>query len=119
MCDRNHAHRSPGRPVVGRDEITPPALPTVFGGASQARIARARPISANGFGRIYGPVAVADDRLALDFETGLPKPGGARLLCSVGERTRTGEVDESDFVGAIGDFGSMPFAQARVDGRIT
>src|ERR1700758_686279 len=95
----NHAYRSARRFLFGRDEIASPTLPSVFGGGSQARIARTPTISAKGFGRIHGPAADADDCLALDSETGLPKPGRARLLCSVGERTGTSEVDESDFIG--------------------
>src|SRR6266704_1445385 len=49
----------------------------------------------------------------------LPKPGRARLLRTVGKRTRGGATDERDLTDSVRDFGSMPSAQTTMDTRAT
>src|SRR6266576_1352710 len=55
----------------------------------------------------------------MELETDLPKPGRARVLRTVGERTRASETNESDFADSVRDSGSMPRAQATMGRRIT
>ncbi len=55
----------------------------------------------------------------MELETDLPKPGRARVLRTVGERTRASETNESDFADSVRDFGSMPRSQATMGRRIT
>src|SRR5207247_5456606 len=52
-------------------------------------------------------------------KTDLPKPGRARLLCTVGKRTRGGATDERDLTDSVRDFGSMPSAQTAMGARAT
>src|SRR5439155_21506967 len=47
------------------------------------------------------------------------KPGRARLLCTVGKRTRGGATDEPDLTDSVRDFGSMPSAQTTMGARAT
>src|SRR5947207_10258656 len=55
--------------------------------------------------------AVADDSFALEFKTGLSKPGRARLLCRMGKRTERSAIDKHAFAGSTRNIGSMPSAQ--------
>src|SRR6266540_2090199 len=55
----------------------------------------------------------------MELKTDLPKPGRARLLCTVGKRTRGGATDERDLTDSIRDFGSMPSAQTAMGARAT
>src|SRR5919198_2804597 len=63
------------------------------------------------------PPAIADDSIAMELKADLSKPGGARLLRSVGERTGGGATDEGDLTDSLRDFGSMPAAQTTMGGR--
>src|SRR5207249_3444854 len=55
----------------------------------------------------------------MELKTDLPKPGRARLLCTVGKRTRGGATDERDLTDSVRDFGSMPSAQTAMGARGT
>src|SRR5882724_11796349 len=55
----------------------------------------------------------------MELKTDLPKPGRARLLCTVGKRTRGGATDERDLTDSVRDFGSMPSAQTAMGARAT
>src|SRR5438034_10489063 len=55
----------------------------------------------------------------MELKTDLSKPGRARLLRSVGKRTRRSKTDESDLTDSVRDFGSMPSAQTTMGGRAT
>src|SRR5437879_4142332 len=55
----------------------------------------------------------------MELKTDLSKPGRARLLCTVGKRTRGGATDERDLTGSVRDFGSMPSAQTAMGARAT
>src|SRR6266446_10145629 len=55
----------------------------------------------------------------MELKTDLPKPGRARLLRTVGERTRGGATDERDLTDSVRDFGSMPSAQTAMGARAT
>src|SRR5438552_5411637 len=55
----------------------------------------------------------------MELKTDLPKPGRARLLRTVGKRTRGGATDESDLTDSERDFGSMPSAQTTMGARAT
>src|SRR4029453_3113616 len=69
--------------------------------------------------RIPEPLANADDSTAMELKGDLPKPGRARVLRNVGERTRGSETNEGDFADSIRDSGSMSRAQATMGRRIT
>src|SRR6266571_2612176 len=53
----------------------------------------------------------------MELKTDLSKPGRARLLRSVGKRTRRSKTDESDLTDSVRDFESMPSAQTTMGGR--
>src|SRR6266404_1075066 len=55
----------------------------------------------------------------MEFEADLSKQGRARLLCTVGKRTRRGATDERDLTDSVPDFGSMPSAQTAMGARAT
>src|SRR5947209_12146882 len=55
----------------------------------------------------------------MELKTDLPKPGRARLLRTVGKRTRGGATDERDLTDSVRDFGSMPSAQTTMGARAT
>src|SRR6266566_3317112 len=55
----------------------------------------------------------------MELKADLSKPGRARLLRSVGKRTRGGAIDESDVPDSVRDFGSMPSAQTTMGARAT
>ncbi len=55
----------------------------------------------------------------MELKGDLPKPGRARVLRNVGERTRGSETNESDFADCVRDSGSMSRAQATMGRRIT
>src|SRR5437016_3208555 len=55
----------------------------------------------------------------MELKTDLSKPGRARLLCTVGKRTRGGATDERDLADSVRDFGSMPSAQTTMGARAT
>src|SRR5215472_18397491 len=55
----------------------------------------------------------------MELKTNLPKPGGTRLLRSMGKRTRGGATDERDLTDAVRDFGSVPSAQTAIGARAT
>src|SRR5439155_6344005 len=119
LCDCNHAHSDARRFLTGGDEFNPAALPAVSDRPSPAQIARARAFPANGSRRLPEPIANADNSLAMELKTDLPKPGRARLLRTVGKRTRGGATDERDLTDSVRDFGSMPSAQTTMGARAT
>src|SRR6266478_8170677 len=119
LCDWNHAHSDAGRSVAGGDEFAPAALPTVPDRPSPPQVARARAFPANGSRRLPEPIANADNSLAMELKADLPKPGRARLLRTVGKRTRGGATDERDLTDSVRDFGSMPSAQTTMGARAT
>src|SRR5206468_10529632 len=55
----------------------------------------------------------------MELKTDLPKPGRARLLRTVGKRTRGGTTDERDLTDSVRDLGSMPSAQTTMGARAT
>src|SRR6266480_155226 len=55
----------------------------------------------------------------MELKADLSKPGRARLLRSVGKRTRGGATDESDLTDSVRDFGSLPSAQATMGAGAT
>src|SRR5260370_39638197 len=55
----------------------------------------------------------------MELEADLSKPGRARLLRTVGKRTRGGATDEGDLPDSVRDFGSLPSAQTTMGGRAT
>src|SRR5947207_10921542 len=55
----------------------------------------------------------------MELKTDLSKPSRARLLRTVGKRTRGGATDESDLTDSDRDFGSMPSAQTTMGARAT
>src|SRR5207244_6772958 len=55
----------------------------------------------------------------MELKTDLPKPGRARLLRTVGKRTREGATDERELTDSVRDFGSMPSAQTAMGARAT
>ena len=71
------------------------------------------------FEEFLNRVATADDSLAMELEADLPKQSRARVLRNVGERTRRSETNKSDFADSCRDSGSMPRAQATMDGCTT
>src|SRR5438874_9811521 len=55
----------------------------------------------------------------MELKTDLSKPSRARLLRSMGKRTRGGATDERDLTDSVRDFGSMPSAQTAMGARAT
>src|SRR5207249_10684078 len=55
----------------------------------------------------------------MEFKADLSEPCRARLLRTVGKRTRGGAADESDLSDSFRDFGSMPPVQTTMDTRAT
>src|ERR1700746_380746 len=55
----------------------------------------------------------------MEPKTDLSKQGRARLLRTVGKRTRGGATDERDLTDSVRDFGSMPSAQTAMADRAT
>src|SRR5205809_6975406 len=55
----------------------------------------------------------------MELKTDLSKPSRARLLRTVGKRTRGGATDERDLTDPVRDFGSMPSTQTTMGARAT
>src|SRR5437667_5662533 len=55
----------------------------------------------------------------MELKTNLSKPSRARLLRTVGKRTRGGATDERDLTDSVRDFGSVPSAQTAMGARAT
>src|SRR6266576_5153131 len=55
----------------------------------------------------------------MELKADLSKPGRARLLRTVGTRTRGVATDERDLTDSVRDFGSMPSAQTAMGAHAT
>src|SRR5215467_4252352 len=74
-------------------------------------MARARTFSAHCLRRIGEASTIAHDALALEFEGGLSKPGGAGLLQRVGKRAERSAVDQGRFTDSVRDIRSVSSTQ--------